>query len=223
VDRSFYNGRGSSRPSICERRHNESDNTAKYDSHFNGHTWHLSLLFWPGLSVGIPSTDTSSVPYTGFVTELLETYATEAKAKYAMESKYGFSLKLTGTKPKRHSGKISNYNCAVCTCGLHVRLTCNNKTYLWTIGDVSKKHTILGTQKDVHTHPNKSDFAKAWTNDTLLNKERGLPKPFKVIIDSQLESNSSITVVDYYCNLQRKFHDSDVKRLRMKVTDGDEI
>jgi hypothetical protein len=51
------------------------------------------------LSGEIPATDTSSsiVPYTGFKTELLETYATEAEAKYAMESKYGFSLKLTGT------------------------------------------------------------------------------------------------------------------------------
>jgi hypothetical protein len=61
--------------------------------------------------VGIPATDTSIIPYTGFVTELLETYATEAKANYAMKSKYEFSLKRTGTKPKRHSCRVSNCNC----------------------------------------------------------------------------------------------------------------
>jgi hypothetical protein len=75
----------------------------------------------------------------------------------------------------------------------------------------------------VHTHPDKSDSAKAWTNDNLLNKERGLPQPFKEIIDNELKSNTSITVVDCYCNLQLKFHDLDVKILRMKVTDRDEF
>jgi hypothetical protein len=191
-----------------------------YASHFDGHTWHSSSLFRPGLSVAIPSNDPSIVPYTGFATELLEMYATEAEAKYAMESKYGFSMKLSGTKPNRQSGKVSNYNCSVDGCGLHGRLTCDNKTSLWTV-DVSKKLTSNKTRKDVHTHPEENDSEEAWINNTLLIKERGLPRPFKVIIDSMSESNSAITAVDCYRFLQPKYHDSDVERLRLKFTDGE--
>jgi hypothetical protein len=191
-----------------------------YDSHFDGHTWHSSSSFGPGLSVAIPPNDPSIVPFTPFATELLETYATEAEAKYAMESKYGFSMKLNGTKPNRQAGKVSNYNCSVSGCGLHVRLTCDNKTSLWTV-DVSKKLTSNKTRKDVHTHPEENDSEEAWINDTLTIKERGLPQPFKVIIDRMSGSSSAITAVDCYRFLQKEYHDSDIERLRLKVTEGE--
>jgi hypothetical protein len=137
---------------------------------------------------------------------------TEPDAKYAMESKYDFLLKLKGTKPNQILGKVFNYHCSVPLCGLHIWLTCSNATSLWTV-DVSKNITTSHTWKDVDTHPKETDSPKAWTHDNSHHKKIGVPQ--------QMESNTSVTVVDCYCLLQRLYNVLVIERLSLKVVDGD--